>query len=100
MPGFWWGRLVGRSAAVATFEYRWPIGPFLDGSLQAAVGNVFGEHLEDFSPSLLRYEGALGITTVTSPDSSVQLLVGFGSETFEHGGQVDSVRVAVGANRF
>ena len=100
MPGFWWGRLVGRSAAVATFEYRWPIAPFLDGSLQAAVGNVFDEHLEDFSPRLLRYAGALGITTVTAPDSSVQLLVGFGSETFEHGGQVDSVRVAIGANRF
>jgi hypothetical protein len=58
------------------------------------VGNVFGEHLEDFSPSLLRYSGAVGITTVTAPDSSVQLLVGFGSETFEHGGQVDAIRVA------
>jgi hypothetical protein len=100
MPGFWWGRLVGRSAAVATLEYRWPIAPFLDGSMQAAVGNVFGEHLSDFEPSLLRLSGALGLATVGSPDSVLQFLVGFGTETFEHGGQVDSIRLVVGANRF
>jgi len=100
MPGFWWGRLVGRSATVATAEYRWPIAPFLDGSIQAAVGNVFGEHLEDFAPRLLRFSGAVGITTVSAPDSAVQFLVGFGTETFEHGGQIDSVRVIAAANRF
>ncbi len=36
-----------------------PIWVWLDGSLEAAVGNVFGEHLEDFKPSLLRFSGAL-----------------------------------------
>jgi hypothetical protein len=100
MPGFWWGRLVDRSAAVATAEYRWPIAPFLDGSMQAAVGNVFGEHLDGFEPSLLRFSGAVGVTTVSAPDSAIQFLVGFGTETFEHGGQVDSIRVVAAANRF
>jgi hypothetical protein len=100
MPGFWWGRLVDRSAAVATAEYRWPIAPFLDGSIQAAVGNVFGEHLDDFEPALLRFSGALGVTTVSAPDSAIQFLVGFGTETFEHGGQIDSIRVVAAANRF
>jgi hypothetical protein len=100
MPGFWWGRLVDRSAAVATAQYRWPIGPFVDGSMQAAVGNVFGDHLDGLKPSLLRFSGAVGITTVGSPDSTLQLLFGFGTETFEHGGQIDSIRIVVGANRF
>ena len=100
MPGFWWGRLADRSAAVATAEYRWPIAPFLDGSMQAAVGNVFGEHLDGFEPSLLRFSGAVGVSTVTAPDSALQILVGFGTETFEQGGQVDSIRVVAAANRF
>jgi hypothetical protein len=100
MPGFWWGRLVDRSAAVATAEYRWPIGPFVDGLMQAAVGNVFGEHLNDVTPSLLRFSGAVGLATAGSPDSSVQVLIGFGTETFEQGGQVDSIRVVAGINRF
>ncbi len=100
MPGFWWGRLVDRSAAVATAEYRWPIAPYLDGSMQAAMGNVFGEHLDDLKPSLLRFSGAIGLSTVGPPDSSLQLLFGFGTETFEHGGQVDSIRVVLGTNRF
>lgn len=99
MPGFYPGRLVDRSAAVATLRYRWPIGPFIDGSMQAALGNVFGARLDGFDTRLLRFSGALGIETDSSPDSNFQFLVGFGSETFEHGGQVDSVRVLVGVSR-
>jgi hypothetical protein len=99
MRGFFPGRLYDRSALVATAHYRWPIWVWLDGSLQAAVGNVFGEHLQDFKPSLLRFSGAIGIESVGSPDSSFELLFGVGSETFEHGGQIDSLRIAVGTNR-
>lgn len=100
MPGFLPGRLVGRSAAVATLRYKWPIGPFIDGSLQGAVGNVFGEHLEGFDTRLLRFSGAFGIESDNSPDSSFELIVGFGTETFEHGAQIDSLRVALGITRF
>ena len=100
MPGFWAGRLVDRSAAVATLQYRWPIAPFLDGAMQFAAGNVFGVHLAEFEPSLLRFSGAIGIASVGSPDSSIECKVGFGSETIEHGGQVDTLRVVLGANRF
>jgi Omp85 superfamily domain len=99
MPGFFPGRLVDRSAAVATLHYRWPIWTWLDGSLQGAFGNVFGEHEQGFKPSLLRFSGALGIESVGSPDSSFELLVGLGSETFEHGGQIDTARVVIGTNR-
>jgi hypothetical protein len=99
MRGFFPGRLRGRSAEVLTAKYRWPIWVWLDGSLQAAVGNVFDEHLEGFEAKRFRFSGALGIESVGSRDSSVELLVGMGTETFDHGAQVDSVRVLIGSNR-
>ena len=99
MRGFYPGRLIDRSAAVATFRYRWPVAIWLDGSIKAAVGNVFGEHLEGFDPGLLRFSGALGVSSRNSPDGSIEALVGFGTETFDHGGQIDSIRILVGTNR-
>jgi hypothetical protein len=98
MPGFLPGRMIDRSAAVATLRYRWPIGPWLDGSLQAAVGNVFGEHLEDFDTRLLRVSAALGFESDSSPDSAFHFLIGFGTETFEQGGKIDSFRLALGTD--
>jgi hypothetical protein len=100
MPGFYPGRLVDRSAAVATLRYRWPIAPWLNGSMQAAVGNVFGPHLEGFDPGLLRLSAALGIESDSSPDNAIHFLIGFGTETFDHGAQVDSFRLAFGTSRF
>ena len=100
MPGFFPGRLVDRSAAVATVRYKWPVGPWIAGSLQGAVGNVSGEHLQGFDARLLRFSGAFGIESDSSPNSSFELIVGFGTETFEHGAQVDSIRFAVGLTRF
>jgi hypothetical protein len=100
MPGFFPGRLVDRSAAVATLRYKWPIGPFIAGSLQGAVGNVFGEHLEGFETKLLRFSGAFGIESDSSPDSSFEFVLGFGTETFDRGAQIDSLRLAFGITRF
>ena len=104
MRGFYTGRLVGRSAAVATASYTWPIGPWIDGDLQLALGNVFGEHLEDLSARLLRFSGALGVSVgglqktavMGSQDAPLEFLIGVGSETFAHGGQIDSLRVTAG----
>ena len=100
MPGFFPGRLVDRSAAVATLRYKWPIAPWVAGSLQGAVGNVFGDHLQGFDTRLLRFSGAFGIESDSSPDSSFELIVGVGTETFAHGAQVDSLRAALGITRF
>ena len=99
MPGFFPGRLVDRSAAVATLRYKWPIGPWIAGSLQGAVGNVFAEHLQGFETKLLRFSGAFGIETDSSPDSTFEFVLGLGTETFEHGAQVDSLRLAIGITR-
>lgn len=97
MPGFRAGRLYGQSAAVATLRYSWPIWIWLNGSLQAATGNVFDEHLEGFRAGRGRLSTALGIEGVGSRDSVFQALIGFGTETFESGTRIDSLRVSVGA---
>ncbi len=99
MRGFYPGRLRDRSAAVLTAKYRWPIWVWLDGSLQAAVGNVFSEHLSNFDVSHFRFSSAIGIESVGSRDGSFELLVGIGSETFDHGTQIDSARILLGSNR-
>ncbi len=99
MPGFLPGRLVGRSAAVATLGYHWPIWGWLDGTLQAAVGNVFDQHLAGFALSRLRFSGAIGFETAGVSDNPVQLLVGVGTETFERGTQLNTLRLAIGTKR-
>lgn len=97
MPGFRSGRLFDRSALVATMRYSWPIWMWLNGSLQAATGNVFGEHFADASLQRSRLSAALGIESSGSRDSIFQALIGFGTETFESGAEVDSIRFTFGA---
>ena len=99
MRGFLYGRLVDRSAAIATVKYRWPIWVFLDGSIQGAIGNVFGPQLEDFDPKLLRVTANLGVETIGAADNTFEILVGLGTETIDHGAQVNSFRLLFGTNR-
>jgi len=97
MPGFRAGRLYDRSAAVATLRYAWPIWIWLNGSLQVATGNAFGAHFEGLRAERGRLSAALGIESLGSRDSIFQALLGFGTETFESGAKVDSLRLVVGA---
>jgi hypothetical protein len=99
MRGFLAGRLIDRSAAVATLQYQWPIWVWLDGAMQLAAGNVFGEHLHGFEPALCRLSWSLGLRTVGSPDHAFEVLGGFGTETFKDGARVSSARIVVGATR-
>jgi hypothetical protein len=99
MRGFRPGRLMGQSAAVGTFEYRYPIWAILDGSFQLSVGNVFGEHLEGFDPDLFRLSFAGGIRTVGERDTSFDILVGSGTETFADGAELNSLRLVIGTTR-
>jgi hypothetical protein len=96
MPGYLPGRLYGRSAAVATLAYHWPIWVFLNGQIQASVGNVFDAHLQDFSGKLLRFATAIGVETAQVTDNPVQILFGLGTETFESGAQVNNFRFVLG----
>ncbi len=99
MRGYLYGRLVDRSAAIATLKYRWPIWVFLDGTLQVATGNVFGPQLEDFKTKLLRLSSAIGVESVGGADHTFEFLAGFGTETFSEGTQIRSFRLLFGTNR-
>lgn len=98
MRGFYPGRLYGRSAAVGALDYRWPIWAYIDGTIVLETGNVFDEHLKDFDPRLLRLSGSVGIQTIGSPDSSLEILLGAGTETIDDHLKLDSVRLLFGTN--
>lgn len=99
MRGYYFGRLVDRSASAASAHYVWPIGPWLDGTLEAAVGNVFDQHLEGFRPGRLRFSGDVGLSSKQlGGDYPIEVIFGMGSETFERGGTIDSFRFTVSLN--
>jgi hypothetical protein len=100
LRGFRPGRLIGRSSAVATLEYRYPVWAFLDGALDVGVGNVFGEHLEDLAPGRLRMSFTAGIRTANAHrDHSFDFLVGAGTSPFEEGAELSELRLVFGAKR-
>ncbi|HEX4516114.1 MAG TPA: hypothetical protein VH054_21350 [Polyangiaceae bacterium] len=97
LHGFYPGRLRDRSGAVAQLEYTWPVAPWLNGTLNGAVGNVFGEHLTNFDPKLLRVSAGIGLSSTSNPP--VEVLAAFGTETIEHGATVDAFRLSFGVPR-
>ncbi len=99
MRGYYPGRLAGRSAAVAELAYRWPIWIWLDGSMRLEVGNVFDQHLRGFELERLRISAAIGVESNSLADKPLEVLLGFGSETFESGAKIDSFRLFVGTHR-
>jgi hypothetical protein len=99
MLGYLRDRLLGRSALAAVLEYRYPVWIYLDGSAQVAVGNVFGAHLEDFALERLRVSFDFGLRTNISRDQSFNVLVGAGTETFQDGAQLNSLRFLLGSTR-
>jgi len=98
MRGFPIGRLVDRSGASATLLYTWPVWAFLDGSLFASVGDVFDEHLTGLRLGELRLSGGMGMRSNGSTDNLFELLVGFGTDTFDAGAAVTSIRVVIGVH--
>ena len=115
MTGYFPGRLRGASSATAMLRYDWPIASWIDGTLQGVVGNVFDEHLQGFSPGELRFSGAIGITTnteviaafagassgkpkprVSSAGPRLEVIAGFGTDTFDRGATVQSFHIAFG----
>lgn len=97
LRGFLEGRLVGRSDAVALFEYQYPIWVWLDGALHYAVGNVFGQHLDGFELELMRQSFGMGFRSIGNRDHSFELLVAFGTDTFRGGAEIEHVRFVAGA---
>lgn len=99
MPGFVPGWLIGRSVAVAQLAYTWPVWLGLDAQSRLSIGNAFGAHLDGLTAGTLRWSGDIGFTTSTAHDQGFEVLIGLGSETFERGAGVTSLRVTVGSRR-
>jgi hypothetical protein len=99
MAGFLLGWMNGRSVATAGIAYTWPVWTLLDAQLRVAVGNAFDAHLTGLAPKKLRLSADLGVTTIFARETGLQLLVGVGTETFEQGGNITSVRVAIGSRK-
>jgi outer membrane protein assembly factor BamA len=99
MRGFVTGWMRGRSVATAELAYAWPVWFCVDGTARLAVGNAFGAQLDGFAPNKLRISGDVGVTTIGSRDHGFEILVGLGTETFEQGGHINSVRFTFGSRR-
>jgi hypothetical protein len=99
MPAFVGGWMIGRSTIAAQVGYVWPVWLWLDGQLRFAMGNAFGAHLEDVSLKQMRLSGDIGVTTIGKRDAGFEILFGLGTETFEQGGHLTSVRITFGSRR-
>jgi len=99
LNGFRPGRLVDRSALVATLQYSWPVWIWLDGMVHVAAGNVYSAHLGNLDPKLTRFSTAVGFRTTGAPDHQFEVLVGTGTETIEDGLGLNAIRIYGGATR-
>ena len=99
MSAFLLGWMNGRSTATGGVAYTWPVWTWLDGQLRLSAGNAFGQHLSGFAPAKLRLSADLGMASNFARDAGLQLLLGVGTETFEQGGRITSVRLALGSRR-
>ncbi len=97
LRGFVEGRLIDRSAIAARLDYQWPVWTFLDGTINAEAGNVFGEHLEDFDPGLLRLSFGLGVRSSGRRDHPFEFLIGTATRPIDEGTELDSFRLVFGA---
>jgi len=93
------GRLFGRSALVASAEYRWPVWVFLDGFVRVDAGNVFGAHLQGLDPGLFRLSATTGMRNVGRTGYVFEWMAGIGTEPISEGANVSSFRLLFSASR-
>ncbi len=99
LRGFLRGRFRGESAVAATLSYRYPIWILLDAELFAAVGNAFDAWLDGFRWDRLSLGAGMALRMGLSRDTSVDMLVGFGTNTFGAPDfRVESGRFSLGVN--
>lgn len=96
LKGFWPGEIYGQSVVAMTLRYVWPIWVWVDAYLRATVGNAFGEHLGDFELERLRLSFDIGVRPRLKGESTFEIYFGFGTETFESGTGIASIRLGIG----
>lgn len=99
LRGFLPGRFRGDTMFAATIDYRYPIWALIDANFFLGVGNAFGPFFEGFAWKRLVMSGGFALRTSLSRETSLDLVIGFGTNRFEESTfQVDSVRFSFGAN--
>jgi hypothetical protein len=98
MSGFLPGWMTGPSTWTAGVAYTWPVWVWLDGQARVSVGNAFGDNLDGFELRKLRLSADVGVTSI-GREHGLEVLVGVGTETFEQGTNITSVRVAIGTRQ-
>ncbi len=96
LPGFRPGLVRGSSVVAVSVSYVWPVWVWADAHLRLGVGNVFGEHFEDFDLERLRLSFDAGLLPRIAGEHPFEVLFGIGTHTFEAGAGITSVRFAVG----
>lgn len=99
MRGFRNGRFRGRSTSLTTLQYDYPVWSFADGYLFYEVGGAWGEHLDGFEFGSLAQSFGTGIRSNQDRDAQIALLFAAGTESFDDGAAVESVRVVIGLTR-
>ncbi|HBQ11749.1 MAG TPA: hypothetical protein DEF51_11540 [Myxococcales bacterium] len=94
MPGFLEGRLTGRSATSVGVAWRYAVWSWMDASVFADVGNVFGAGFEGFAVERMRL--SVGFALQSTQARYFTLLVAMGTEPFAMGTNISSGRFAVG----
>jgi Omp85 superfamily domain len=82
LRGFRLGQFRDHSSLLGTIEYRWPVWMWMDGTVFADYGGVFGAQFRDFSFKQLRPDVGFGVRMVAGPKFAVriQLAYGFGAD--------------------
>ncbi len=99
LRGFVGNFLSGESSFSILADYHWPVWNWLDGTLHVAVGNVYDGQFEDMAFENMRLSFGIGLAGVSQRDHFFEFLVGFGTDTFEDGPDIESVRILFGGTR-
>jgi hypothetical protein len=99
LAGFPQGRLVGRTAAIASARYRWGIHQDIDAALHVELGNVFDAGFADFAIERGRLSVGLAIDGLAGDEHRFGALIALGTERIDRGAAIESghVRFFVGS---
>ena len=97
LRGFRQGSLRGDSGAALTMLYQWPVWVWLDARAHVTFGNVYDGQFSGFSLDSQRMSFGIGLGAVDELDHYFHFTLGWGTEPLGQGLQVQTFRLAVGA---
>lgn len=93
--GFLRESLRGESGLLTTLEYSWPVWVWLDATLFAEVGGVYGPNNTDADLGTMRSSFGMGFNT-KDRNLPLNAQIGFGTSAFKDDMRIDNFRFTVG----